>query len=109
MPCYQTGSREGDLEESLGEVSKERNKLDAMLCAVFDVLEKEGTLEKVIAAVDIQECGVARVAFTKWWRRHKASDAARKEREKAEADEAELRKRTLANLTPAQRRALRLT
>lgn len=71
MPCTYTGSLDGDrilgLEEALDEMTE-------LACAAFTVLEKQGLLGEM--------------TFTqrKWWRKHKAADAARRRREQAKED-----------------------
>jgi hypothetical protein len=71
MPCTYTGSLDGDrimgLEEALDEMTE-------LACSAFAVLEKQGLL------------GEMTFSQRKWWRVHKAADAARLRREQEESE-----------------------
>jgi len=77
MPCYD--SRGSGAEELNRECNKKINKLEAMLCGIFNVLLTQ------VDAVDIlqerwneKECGVSFREVHNWWARHSKKDAERK-------------------------------
>lgn len=78
MPCYDPSAD----DEERARVARERAFFRSALCAVLSLDES------VIERIDEQETGVAKEDLRAWWERHKASDAARRERER-EAREAE--------------------
>lgn len=117
MPCYMTGSAEGDRayaqheagtdREQLLELSQKLTRMLCSLCREIEMSRKHGT------AVDIP----TEVAV--WWRAHKAVDEARIEREnraalaaaerqRQEKLDAATRERALAKLSFEERKALRL-
>jgi len=59
-------------------------KVAAMLCAVLTVLNNNGTLQKTLALAEWEESGVSHDSTMKWWENHRAADARRRAREKAE-------------------------
>lgn len=73
MPCTYTGSLEGDraldAQEYAEELEASRDEMTALACAAFQVLEKQGLL------------GEMTFHQRKWWRSHKAADAARQKKE----------------------------
>ena len=96
MPCYHTGSREGDLEEALQENSKEAALLENMLCGLCTRLWGAGlagyiTTDQVLA---------------KWWRTHQKRDRAEKAAQAADKTREELAKKAMAKLSKAEREAL---
>ena len=69
MPCYLTGSREGDLALDAAETSKEVTKLTRMLCRVCKQAEGLKTFNRLPEEVQ------------KWWKKHKKVDEQRKKEE----------------------------
>ena len=77
-----------------------------ILCGIFTVLERRGTLNAALSEVDWVEAGVPRIWAERWWKQHKKDDAARRKREKSEkvADDRRraLRDSARAKLTPEE-------
>lgn len=71
MPCYVTGTREGDLALSADEARAEATKLAQLLCKACDALEWQLRMPDEVNA---------------WWRAHKAVDANRRAVEEREKD-----------------------
>lgn len=65
MPCYMTGTREGDLALRVEELHEEATKTTRLLCKTLRSLDKRtvGSLPK-----DVQE----------WWEKHQEIDRKRK-------------------------------
>ena len=74
------------------------DKLEAALCGILTVLEKE---ERIFSLddVDWDEAGVSRKAVDTWWKRHKKEDESRRVREEATKRKNELRKVALGKLS----------
>lgn len=74
------------------------DKLEAALCGILTVLEKE---ERIFSLddVDWDEAGVSRKAVDTWWKRHKKEDEDRRVREEAAKRKNELKKIALGKLT----------
>ena len=87
MPCRDDRDTEYDRV-----AARERANIEAALCAVLSVMEKNmpaNTFDQYINTIDWTEAGITKKWLTKWWERHKALDAERrvyeaKEREKKE-------------------------
>lgn len=81
-------------------------QLEAMLCGVVHVLDKQNCLNQILDHVDWVEAGITRYEFDRWWRMHQQQDEERRNRELWEQQKIELRNKTLARLSPAERQAL---
>ena len=96
MPCYYTGSKEGDLQLSLQESHEATTKLARMLCTAMEHIEQTG-------------CGLPiDVELTNWWASHKQLDADRAVRDLEQAHLENLRSTAMSKLTPTERKALGL-
>lgn len=73
MPCYQTGSAEGDARLTASEAQDEATKLCEMLCAACQYIEKYNILMPP--------------SIKKWWNNHKKIDKERIKREKLELED----------------------
>lgn len=102
MPCGDGGVPYPPTREEILEAKTPR-----MLCAVLSTLDP-GVLDACLGHVNWKEAGVTRAELEEWWALHRKRDAQRRKREKAEADQKELRGKALAKLTPAEAKALRL-
>ena len=69
MPCYTTGTREGDLELAIKNQADYTAKLEALVCALVREHGWDG--------VDWDKCGVSPKWADKWWKRHQARDKKR--------------------------------
>ena len=65
--------------KALSRILEQRN---AMLCAVFKVLEKTGELQDVIENIDEKESGIFKEDLREWWLAHKLGDEVRERLEK---------------------------
>lgn len=102
MPCYATGSAEGDANLALSEAQEEATRVTEMLCSVMRNLDILG--QSTIAPGNVQD----------WWKRHKKLDrqrAERDEREKQKAQAIRLKrlKTEIANLSQDEKEALGLS
>lgn len=82
MPCYDprpstTGGSLTVIETS----RKELAKVEAYLCAVMKVLEKNEIVMPVMEQIDEKEAGVYPDEIYGWWLQHRRKDAKRKEKE----------------------------
>ena len=101
MPCYdprndwtECEKRQHQIETDFEDQYVERNKYrveferakvlsrileqrNAMLCAVFKVLEKTGELQDVIENIDEKESGIFKEDLREWWLAHKLGDEVR--------------------------------
>lgn len=94
MPCFVTGSAEGDARLAQQEAQKEATKVTRLLCQLCRQVEGEFGINHLPHDVK------------KWWVRHKEIDEKRI-KERAEAvKRVELRKKALKKLSPEERRAL---
>lgn len=92
MPCRYDGSPEGNtryFEEQLGRVTR-------VACEALRFLEDDGRLPDLSPEL------------RRWWKQHKATDRRRREAEQEIARRKVLRKKALARLSPAEKRALGL-
>ena len=84
MPCYMTGSLEGDLRMSLEEYQEKAGGLTRILCKVCDKATKNGTFKDLPKEARL------------WYAKHELIDRERKreearlERERRKKDEREL-------------------
>ena len=80
MPCYNPDSSFTSIyDRRIQPLEKELEKVEAMLCAVINVLVANKTILPVVEAIDIQEAGVTPNDIAIWWQCHKEKDAKRKE------------------------------
>jgi hypothetical protein len=98
MPCYLTGSAEGDARLSASESRAEVTKLAALLCKVCETYENTPEGSDVYLPSDVLS----------WWNEHKKIDAERLRREAEDLQRNQARKNALSKLTAAERRALNL-
>lgn len=94
MPCYYTGSAEGDralaAQENADKLAEKLTEMTELACEAMEIIDKAG------------------IAYTSsyklrdWWKKHKKLDAARKHKE------ADAREIALAKLTKEDRHALGL-
>lgn len=92
MPCYRTGSAEGDASLDASEARSDVTKLTRLLCNACELLEDN-------------EIPI-RGSLREWWLNHLRIDNARAARVAAEMKRAKLRSVALAKLTPEERAAL---
>ena len=88
-------------------------KTGAMLCAIVHVLiDQSGTEKEFFAwldsSIDWKEAGISLVDIKDWWRYHKARDRERKENEQLAKKQKDQYQKTIASLTPKQRKVLGL-
>ena|SRR5687768_5746084 len=94
MPCYDTGSREGDLALAAREAQVKVTKLTRLLCEANKVLD--GSYLTNSRSREMRER----------WEEHKRLDKEREERERRLQNERDLRRKALSKLSPEERRAL---
>ena len=83
MPCYDPGASSQAYYEEVKKLRDELNKVEAMLCAVVNVLVDNKLIIPVVEAIDTEETGVTPNDIAIWWTIHKEKDAKRKEQEKS--------------------------
>jgi len=96
MPCYHTGSAEGDLRESLDDVAKERDLLENMLCGLCTRVEAAKFLSIIYADPTLKT----------WWAKHKLADQREKATEAADEKRSALAAKARKKLTKAEKEAL---
>lgn len=94
MPCYMTGSAEGDANLAASEARREATRLTRLLCVACALLEQS---HKKLPA-----------QLKEWWDNHKKVDEARKNRERQQEGLRAARERARGKLTPLERKALGL-
>lgn len=97
MPCSDGGWSD-DVRVSR-ETVQEHNMLEASMCGLLTLLEKEGGIGQWLSGVDWKEAGVKRKTLEMWWKKHKEEDEKRRAKEAAEKRKEELRKTALGKLT----------
>lgn len=102
MPCYITGSAEGDARLSAEESNTEATKVTALLCSLCEALEKARDTSPVPFHVDVPK------AVDHWWAAHKKIDAKRQSEELAQNKQEQLKRKTLSKLTKEEKIALGL-
>ena len=70
MPCYYTGSREGDLALSLEEARTQVTRLTRMLCEANKHIDEHSS--------DYHYVSVRSPELDRWWKEHKVIDRAHK-------------------------------
>lgn len=104
MPC-----RDAVVEDEIRlRASEERRLLEASMCAILTVLERDHDLQEILKSVDWNEAGVPRYRLEKWWDEHKEEDRRRRKAEAEKRERERLREEALSKLTPAERSALGL-
>ena len=96
MPCYATGSAEGDAQLSAREARQEATENARAACDALAVLEQ------------FVEFNQLKPATQRWWRRHKKIDRERRADEAARKNRKEVRQRGLSKLTAEEREELGL-
>ena len=80
MPCYDhRTSYEHVTEHTVEPLRKELAKVEAYLCAVMKVLEKNRLVIPTMTQIDTEEAGIHPDDIYGWWLLHRAKDAKRKE------------------------------
>ncbi len=103
MPC--NGGPDG---YAYGGPTKEQQLCPPILCGIFTVLEREGSLAEVLALVDWAEVGTSKAVTLAWWEDHKKRDEERRAHEDRMRKKKEARRKALAKLTRSERRVLGL-
>ncbi len=88
-------------------------KLSAALCGILGVMEADPALKGkdymfLLDRIDWREQGITKAWLLKWWENHKEEDKARRKREAEKKAQKALKEKTLAKLTPQERKALGL-
>lgn len=108
MPCYDGRNDARCITEYVEKIHDGVNA--ARLCAVFTVLQQEGSLDRVLRAADWGEAGVTRVNTINWWTQHQERDRKQREAEQAErvrkARIAKAKASARAKLSDADKKAL---
>lgn len=73
-PCYQTGSRAGDLALDNAELREQHHNMTEWLCMAMPFVENTRALEHM--PIELQA----------WWHEHKKIDDARRDRERIERE-----------------------
>ena len=102
MPCYVTGSAEGDAHLAAQEANEEATRVTEMLCSVMRNLDNLGLSR--FAPGNVQD----------WWKKHKRIDQQREEREAREKEKSKSvrlkrLKTELAGLSAEERKILGLS
>jgi hypothetical protein len=97
MPCYATGSAEGDARLAASEARSEYTKTARLLCQACEIIERKSSGWPVNAPKEL----------TAWWENHKKIDAARRKRERRERQQRingkSLRKSAMEKLTEEEK------
>jgi hypothetical protein len=96
MPCYITGSAEGDARLSASESHAKATEMADMLCSLCERIEKHKI--SIVLPDKVQL----------WWDNHKKIDAERIKRENKEAARLRLKANAIAKLSDDERKALGL-
>lgn len=96
MPCYYTGSAEGDARLAAREAHEKLTSMTEIACQAMAALESLDELKLMSAEAN------------EWWQEHKAIDALRKSREVRKREKAEAKKKALAKLSPDEKEVLGL-
>lgn len=94
MPCYMTGSAEGDARLSAEEAEGRASKATRAACEMARLLKGTALFQRLSPKT------------LEWVKEHAKIDRERRKEEKRERAEKELEKRARAKLTKAERRAL---
>lgn len=101
MPCYEPSGA----DYTRAEQQDRANKLEAVLCGIFTVLDAKGLT--LLDSVNWKEVGVSRRWAERWWEKHLEQDRLRKERKTREIKEAAEADAALAKLTTRERELLK--
>lgn len=93
MPCYYTGSAEGDANLAAKEARDALTEVTALLCSMCSAYENNQGVPAAVA---------------KWWSQHKKMDRETRMRTSLEANRRFLRQKALKKLSKAEREALGL-
>lgn len=72
MPCYATGSAEGDAQLSAQEARKEATKVTALLCMLCQEVEEYGCVDEIFLPTPVRA----------WWKKHKKIDQIKRKKVK---------------------------
>ena len=81
MPCYDPGARSAHEYAEIKKLEDELDKVEAMLCAIIDVLHKHKVIGPIVEEINAKEAGITANDIAIWWRDHKLKDAMRKRKE----------------------------
>jgi len=102
MPC-----RDGMEDVRRREESERRAIIEASLCAVLTVLDKDDAeFGAFLKKIDWKEAGVTKRQFLSWWEDHKEWDRKRREAVAQQVHEAKVRKDALSKLTEYEKKIL---
>lgn len=96
MPCYATGSAEGDARLAAKEANGKLTETTRLLCEACRLLEQNNIID------------AASRKLIRWWIAHKKTDKERIERELQEKRREQVRKEALSKLSDEERRVLGL-
>jgi glycogen synthase len=106
MPCWDISDSEYDRA-----AAREKANIEAALCAVLTMLEKEYPEDfyELLKMIDWKEAGITKKWLMNWWTRHQARDAERRAYEAKERAKKERLKhlREKLNLTEEEMALLR--
>lgn len=95
MPCYVTGSAEGDARLSAQEARAEATRVTALLCRACRIIEQR--------VCKLKDGGPIMAELAAFWAEHQKIDRARDERRKAERRQAKIRGDAMAKLTEEEK------
>lgn len=82
MPCYDDRTSYDHVHKhEIEPLKKELAQVEAMLCAIVNVLVENKMIIPVVEAINTEEAGVTPNDIAVWWSIHKEKDAKRKEKE----------------------------
>jgi len=81
MPCYDPDAGSARQYARIAELQDDLNKVEAMLCAIIDVLHKHKIIGPIVEEINAKEAGITANDIAIWWRDHKVKDAMRKRKE----------------------------
>ena len=96
MPCYATGSAEGDARLAAQEANDELTKVTRLLCKLCGRLERSGFTKPITTDKKLHA----------WWEKHKKIDRIRKGEEERYQKDRVRRKELLSNLSDDDKRIL---
>jgi hypothetical protein len=80
MPCNNGGWPEED--SSYQRLSKEHKNVEALLCGIFTVLDKDrDELDHFLDIINWEEVGISKAYAKSWWFTHKIQDQQRRKNE----------------------------
>ena len=102
MPCTDGGPTMVELEKL--------QKVEAMLCAVLNVLENEyhlPILKDVSDKIDYKEAGISKKELTRWYEDHKEQDRERRKRQVESQKQQDLFEQAKSKLTQEELQVLK--